>query len=72
MRAAQFFADNVALWLCTIELPQLAAIFKRSSIDGDMLVTLTDQDMLQMGVASFMHRRKVLKKLRKRLKQNQK
>ncbi|KAL1528955.1 hypothetical protein AB1Y20_010277 [Prymnesium parvum] len=52
---------EVAAWLATIELPMHADAFKAHSIDGTMLLVLTDEDLYKsLGVASPLHRKKIM------------
>jgi hypothetical protein len=54
---------DVTAWLCEdLELPQYSEAFSIAAVDGPMLLTLTDTDLRdELGVASMLHRRKVLR-----------
>jgi class 3 adenylate cyclase len=47
-------------WLCGIGLPQYAEMFRANDIDGELLGWLTNDDLKDIGVASFGHRKKLL------------
>ena len=47
-------------WLRGIGLSQYAEIFRTNDIDGEMLGRLTNDDLKDIGVASFGHRKKLL------------
>eukprot|EP00940_MAST-03C_sp_MAST-3C-sp2_P000905 g905.t1 len=61
--AAEWNRADVGRFLETIELGVLKTIFERNMIDGRILVTLSDQKLRDLGVASFLHRRKILSRL---------
>ena len=48
-------------WLRGIGLAQYAEIFRANDIDGELLGRLTNDDLKDIGVASFGHRKKLLK-----------
>ena len=51
----------MAGWLTAIELPMHAEAFKAHSIDGTMLLVLTEEDLYKsLGVASPLHRKKIM------------
>jgi hypothetical protein len=55
---------DVVAFLDTIELGMHAEAFKASSVNGKMLLQLTDQDMLQtLNIVDLLHRRKLLKEI---------
>jgi class 3 adenylate cyclase/predicted ATPase len=47
-------------WLRGIGLPQYAQMFHANDIDGELLGRLTNDDLKDIGVASFGHRKKLL------------
>ena len=47
-------------WLRAIGLAQYAQIFRANDIDGELLGRLTNDDLKDIGVASFGHRKKLL------------
>jgi SAM domain (Sterile alpha motif) len=47
-------------WLRGIGLAQYAEILRTNDIDGEMLGRLTNDDLKEIGVASFGHRKKLL------------
>ena len=47
-------------WLRRIGLAQYAEIFRANDIDGELLRRLTNDDLKDIGVASFGHRKKLL------------
>jgi hypothetical protein len=47
-------------WLSGIGLAQYAEIFRANDIDGELLGRLTNDDLKDIGVASFGHRKKLL------------
>lgn len=67
---ADWKTGEVTAWLSGLELPQHADAFKAASIDGMMLLTLTDAELHQeLGVSSALHRKKItlaIGELRKR------
>lgn len=54
---------DVCKWLKKIEVKEsVIDLFESSSVDGKMLMSLTDEDLERMGVKNFMLRRKILKR----------
>ena len=52
---------DVSAWLASIELPQHAESFKTQSVDGPMLLVLTEEDLYKsLGVTSPLHRKKIV------------
>jgi len=47
-------------WLCGIGLAQYADMFRANDIDMELLGRLTNDDLKDIGVASFGHRKKLL------------
>ena len=47
-------------WLRRIGLTQYAEIFRANDIDGELLGRLTNDNLKDLGVASFGHRKKLL------------
>jgi class 3 adenylate cyclase/predicted ATPase/ABC-type transport system involved in cytochrome c biogenesis ATPase subunit len=52
--------DSVVDWLTRLGLPQYAQPFVENDVDLEVLATLTEADLRELGVASFGHRRKIL------------
>ena len=53
--------SDVTAWLVKVELPQHCETFKSHSVDGALLLTLTEQDMYSvLGVVSPLHRKKLM------------
>ena len=50
-------------WLRAIGLAQYAEIFRANDIDGELLGRLTNDDLKDIGVASFGHRKKLLESI---------
>ena len=58
---ATWKTGDVAAWLESIELPMHAESFKAHSVNGKMLLALSDQDLYStLGVTSPLHRKKLL------------
>jgi hypothetical protein len=53
-------AMDVLGWLRNLGLEQCEAIFRDNDIDAALLSSLTNEDLKEIGVASFCHRRKLL------------
>jgi class 3 adenylate cyclase/tetratricopeptide (TPR) repeat protein len=51
---------DVADWLRTLELEQYEAAFRANDVDAKLLPTLTADDLKEIGIASFGHRRRLL------------
>jgi class 3 adenylate cyclase len=51
---------DVVVWLRSLGLGKYAAIFRENDIDETVLLTLTAEDLKELGVTSFGHRRKLL------------
>jgi class 3 adenylate cyclase len=51
---------DIDAWLRGIGLPQYAEIFRANDIDGELLGRLTNDDLKDIGIASFGHRKKLL------------
>ena len=51
---------DIDSWLRGIGLDQYAEIFRANDIDGELLGRLTNDDLKDIGVASFGHRKKLL------------
>jgi hypothetical protein len=54
---------DIDSWLRGIGLAQYAEMFRANDIDGELLDRLTSDDLKEIGVASFGHRRKLLEAL---------
>jgi hypothetical protein len=51
---------DIDSWLRGIGLAQYGEIFRANDIDGELLRRLTNEDLKEIGVASFGHRKKLL------------
>src|SRR3954449_1114375 len=51
---------DVADWLRTLGLEQYEAAFRANDVDAKLLPTLTADDLKEIGIASFGHRRRLL------------
>ena len=51
---------DIDAWLHEIGLAQYAETFRANDIDGELLGRLTGDDLKEIGVASFGHRKKLL------------
>jgi class 3 adenylate cyclase len=51
---------NVADWLRTLGLERYEATFRENDVDAELLPNLTADDLKEIGVASFGHRRRLL------------
>ncbi|MEH2503918.1 putative ATPase/class 3 adenylate cyclase [Bradyrhizobium sp. AZCC 1578] len=51
---------DVAAWLCGLGLGQYEQAFRENDIDAEVLMDLTAEDLIGLGVASIGHRRKLL------------
>ena len=51
---------DVAAWLKNLGLGQYEAAFRDNAIDGDLLPSLTTEDLKDLGVTIVGHRRKLL------------
>jgi hypothetical protein len=51
---------DVADWLKGLGLERYAASFCENEIDGNMLASLTVDDLKELGIASFGHRKRLL------------
>jgi flagellar motor protein MotB len=56
---ASWDVDAVVAWAVKIGLPQVAELLQMEDIDGQVLLTLSEQDLKDLGVASFGQRRKL-------------
>ena len=53
--------DDVRTWLSKLGLSQYADAFEHNDVAPDLLTTLTDQDLRELGVQSLGHRKMLLK-----------
>lgn len=53
--------DEVTQWLEKLELGQLAPAFKRDAVDGDLLITLTNQELVSDLGCTNLQAKKILK-----------
>src|SRR5262249_25706808 len=51
---------DIVVWLRSLGLGKYEAIFCENDIDETVLLTLTAEDLKELGVTSFGHRRKLL------------
>ena len=51
---------DIASWLRGIGLEQYHSAFQENDIDAGVLLTLTDRDLRELGVASLGHRKRML------------
>src|SRR5882724_5107744 len=51
---------DVAAWLCGLGLEQYAQLFRDNDIDGEILCGMTAEDLKELGISSFGHRRRLL------------
>lgn len=52
---------DVVAWLSSIELSQYASLFADNDVDLELVREMSEQDFETLGVASFGHRRKLLR-----------
>ena len=53
--------DTITAWLSALGLSQYAQVFQANDIGPDLLESLTDQDLRDLGVQSLGHRKQLLK-----------
>src|SRR5712672_3778977 len=51
---------DVAAWLRGLGLEQYAQLFLENDIDGEILYGMTAEDLKELGISSFGHRRRLL------------
>jgi class 3 adenylate cyclase len=51
---------NLAAWLSGLGLEQYAELFRENDIDGEILCGMTAEDLKELGISSFGHRRRLL------------
>src|SRR5262245_44973702 len=51
---------DIVVWLRSLGLGKYEAIFRENDIDENVLLSLTAEDLKELGVASFGHRRKLI------------
>ena len=51
---------DVSTWLAELGLAQYASLFVENHVDAKLLPTLTDNDLRELGVTSFGHRKRML------------
>src|ERR1700746_1703134 len=51
---------DVAAWLGGLGLEQYAQLFRDNDIDGEILCGMTAEDLKELGISSFGHRRRLL------------
>src|SRR5687767_10270371 len=51
---------EVEAWLCGLGLGQYEQAFRENDIEADLLPTLTEDDLRELGVASLGHRKRLL------------
>src|SRR5262249_37617629 len=50
---------DVAVWLHGLGLEQYAQLFRDNDIDGEILRGMTAEDLKELGISSFGHRRRL-------------
>src|SRR6202008_4841380 len=55
------FVDSTRAWLSTLHLSQYTEAFDHNDVAWDLLRTLTDQDLRELGVQALGHRKTLLK-----------
>src|SRR5215471_7456513 len=51
---------DVAAWLYGLGLEQYVQLFRDNDIDGEILCGMTAEDLKELGISSFGHRRRLL------------
>ena len=51
---------DVAAWLRGLGLEQYAQLFRDNDIDGEILCGMTAEDLRELGIRSFGHRRRLV------------
>src|ERR1700738_1242832 len=51
---------DIAAWLRGLGLEQYAQLFRDNDIDGEILSGMTAEDLKELGISSFGHRRRLL------------
>src|SRR6516165_7018374 len=51
---------DVVVWLLGLGLEQYAQLFRDNDIDGEILCGMTGEDLKELGISSFGHRRRLL------------
>jgi class 3 adenylate cyclase/predicted ATPase len=51
---------DVAAWLSGLGLEQYVELFRKNDIDGEILCGMTAEDLKELGISSFGHRRRLL------------
>ena len=51
---------DVAAWLRGLCLERYAQLFRDNDIDGEILCGMTAEDLMELGISSFGHRRRLL------------
>src|SRR6476659_2249782 len=51
---------DVAAWLRGLGLEQYVQLFRDNDIDGEILCGMTAEDLRELGISSFGHRRRLL------------
>ena len=51
---------DVAPWLRGLGLEQYAQLFRDNDIDGEILCGMTAEDLKELGISSFGHRRRLV------------
>ena len=53
-------STEITNWLRGLGLEQYAELFRDNDIDGEILCGMTAEDLKELGISSFGHRRKLL------------
>jgi hypothetical protein len=51
---------DIAAWLSGLGLEQYSDLFRENDIDGEILCGMTAEDLKELGISSFGHRRRLL------------
>jgi class 3 adenylate cyclase/predicted ATPase len=51
---------DIAAWLRGLELEQYTGLFRDNDVDGEILCGMTAEDLKELGIGSFGHRRKLV------------
>jgi len=56
---SQWKVADVTDWLVHVELDEIVQIFQEQSVDGGLLLTLSESDLFELKVTKFGHRKKI-------------
>ena len=60
-KLVEWSIDEVGLFLCSISLPQYKDVFYFNEVDGEMLSTVDEEDLLVLPIERMGHRKKILR-----------